>query len=1301
MRQQRWFVPLVLWCIVALSVHLALAQEATDEPPPPDAVTTAAPTEAPSPEPTAVPTDPPPATPEAPSPEPLPATPEAATVELTLPPTATDEPTAEVTAEPVSDTTDEPTEEATDAPPAEATDVPTAEPTEAPFSDAPELALLLSDRFADVGAQWALGAGWLAVDGVLRAEYTSEQAELLAGVWFDAAAEIDLTGRGSLSVRVSSAGRYTATYDGAGTVSLYRGPTLIGAVAVEPLPDTPRRLHLSTLDDVLRVRLDGVELLAQRDDAPLPPGGIALGGDVDGLATFDDFALFVPVDDLPPTEAAAPRALRNNVPCAPDADLIRVSTAYGGGAPNPAGTEVPGSLSADGRWVAFPSSASNLLPPGEDTNGYPDIFLYDRETCETTRLNVSNDGQQANSYSYDPQIAADGSIVVYQSFASNLPGPDIDDDGLFDVFLFDRNTGQTEMAVAGGSITDIDSFSSDGNLILFSSFADDLVSGDDNSTADVFIYNRQTAAVVLVSAAPDGTVGNAYSRGASLSSNGRYAAFTSEASDLVANDNNGVEDVFVHDMQTGNIERVSVGQDGVEGNNSSAAETLSDDGRYVLFSSWATNLVTTPISGTQFHLFRRDRQTGQTEIVSVLPNSSTTFSMRMAGMSGSGRFIVFTSYDNGIVPEDNDNLYDAFAKDMQTGQIIALDLENLVDVVGINISNDGRYVVFTRRIDMSGTSYDEHWLARIEFPQPPVPDAPALQTPTDGAITADTTPDFAWNVAANAVDYTIEVATSPAFDTIAFTQTLSELTAVPATALADGSYFWRVRGNNAAGAGSWSAVWQFTIETQPPVPVFGPVELRAPQNLAVLSDSTPSLSWGSLRGFRSYRVQLDDSASFDSPLLDETVRSTRFTVGTVLPQGIYFWHVATVDDSGVSGDFSHSAQFAVNIQREPHDGSDSYSDRPRFSWATVRGQTYRLLVADWDDTDFAAPLINETTTGSAYQPPAGLLPNGNYRWRVDVDGLPSPFAWHLRITPRPPSAPRLLEPLNRQHTNADSLLLGWSVPIGSEGQPLTYLIQVDDDRRFRSPAWSHMTGVGELSHLLDLTQLAEVRYYWRTAAVNYLGAVGRWSSPREFTYDTTPPAAPTLRSPTVGAPTRDTTPRLSWNPVRDAVAYEVEISASAAFDTLIFSMGETNRTSFGVPLNLTLESAYFWRVRAVDAAGNVSADSQSGRFIVTADTATPRAPSLTSPATRTQSSAALIALMWTPPDGGPFTYELELDDDRRFGSPELAESTGTNAFYNLDTSALPDGRYYWRTRALDARGVVGAWSLSFELILDR
>ena len=365
------------------------------------------------------------------------------------------------------------------------------------------------------------------------------------------------------------------------------------------------------------------------------------------------------------------------------------------------GASVRATISADGRFVAFESDATNLAPG--DTNDARDVFVHNRQTSQTSRVSVASDGTQGNSGSIQPAISADGRFVAFESWATNLAPGDTNED--CDVFVHDRQTGQTSrvsLASDGtqGNRTSWDAaISADGRFVAFESWATTLVPGDTNYSRDVFVHDRQTGQTSRVSVASDGAQGNAGSVDTAISANGRFVAFESWTTNLVPEDTNDKQDIFVHDRQTGQTSRVSLASDGTQGKGTSWYAAISADGRFVAFGSWATNLVPGD-TNDRFDIFVHDRQTGQTSRVSVASDGTQGNGITgAAAISADGRFVTFYSSSSSLVSGDTNDKEDVFVHDRQTGQTSRVSLasdgtQGNGDSGHPAISADGRSVAF-------------------------------------------------------------------------------------------------------------------------------------------------------------------------------------------------------------------------------------------------------------------------------------------------------------------------------------------------------------------------------------------------------------------------------------------------------------------------------------------------------------------------------------------------------------------------------------------------------------------------------
>lgn len=313
------------------------------------------------------------------------------------------------------------------------------------------------------------------------------------------------------------------------------------------------------------------------------------------------------------------------------------------------GDSLLGSISSDGRYVTFISNATNLV--ADDTNGTQDIFVHDNVLGTTTRVSVNSNGDESNDYSTMPTISGDGKYVVFESIATNLVSGDTN--GRTDIFIHNIKSGVTTRVSLGndGNEGNFDSYfssvSSDGRYVVFYSNSSNFVVNDTNSMEDVFVRDTVDNTTTRVSVSSAGV--EAFGSSPSISANGRYVVFASQATNLVSGNNSGFNQIYMHDMQTGATTKVSVDSNGLEGNNFSSSTSISDDGRYVVFHSLSTNLVSGDTNGFM-DIFLHDNTTNETVRISIKTDGTESNGESENGsVSPDGTKVAFTSLATNLI----------------------------------------------------------------------------------------------------------------------------------------------------------------------------------------------------------------------------------------------------------------------------------------------------------------------------------------------------------------------------------------------------------------------------------------------------------------------------------------------------------------------------------------------------------------------------------------------------------------------------------------------------------------------------
>jgi Tol biopolymer transport system component len=398
-----------------------------------------------------------------------------------------------------------------------------------------------------------------------------------------------------------------------------------------------------------------------RPDARIADGPLASSSDA---ASADGAAADGAVADGPPVT----RADASADDAGPPTSIIQVSV-DSSGAEGASDSPYGVALSADGRYTFFMSA--NALAGGPTPIAYIG-YLHDRATGETTLAVTPPGGGQPNGHMQGPYMTPDGRYLAFESWATNLVAGDTDT-GHISCFIADRQLGTiahidlTPSGAVGDSDCTITGISDDGTKVLFQSDATDLVPNDTNASLDVFVRDVAAGTTTRISLDFTGAELPFPSGAGPLSADGRYAVFETFGDGVVPTDNNGRSDAFVVDLVAGGVTLATVPSAGLLGDGDSFPDSLTPDGRYLVFDSDATNLVAGDTNGAD-DTFVRDLVAGTTTRVSVANDGSQAPSGGAGGeITPDGRYVIFVSFDDSLVAGDTNGLADIYLRDRIAG----------------------------------------------------------------------------------------------------------------------------------------------------------------------------------------------------------------------------------------------------------------------------------------------------------------------------------------------------------------------------------------------------------------------------------------------------------------------------------------------------------------------------------------------------------------------------------------------------------------------------------------------------------
>lgn len=373
-------------------------------------------------------------------------------------------------------------------------------------------------------------------------------------------------------------------------------------------------------------------------------------------------------------------------------------------------TDIGPRLSGNGRYAAFTTSQDLT---GADGNLATDIYVRNLQTGTVSLASAATGNAPLAGASSGASLSTDGQVLAFQHAASGA---------LVDIMVKNLATGTLTNASTNSSGADANGhsysaeISGNGRYVAYLSKATNLVASDTNNHDDVFVKDLQTGAVRNISTTAAGVQADADSKEIAISADGRLVAFTSYAGNLVANDGSNA-DIFVKDTVAGSLQRVSTDSAGNAANGNSDHAAFSANGRYVVFASQGSNLVQGDTNGTR-DVFRKDLQTGETVRVSVTADGmQVTGDSSDASISADGRYVVFSSTAR-FTAGDADGKADIFIKDMQTGAVSRLSQSGSADdynyLEGGALANDSLSVLYTNYKYAAGKATEVRNLVKVD-----------------------------------------------------------------------------------------------------------------------------------------------------------------------------------------------------------------------------------------------------------------------------------------------------------------------------------------------------------------------------------------------------------------------------------------------------------------------------------------------------------------------------------------------------------------------------------------------------------
>jgi hypothetical protein len=546
-----------------------------------------------------------------------------------------------------------------------------------------------------------------------------------------------------------------------------------------------------------------------------------------------------------------------------------------------------------------------------------------------------------------------------------------------------------------------------------------------------------------------------------------------------------------------------------------------------------------------------------------------------------------------------------------------------------------------------------------------------------------------------AISYTIEYGSDPSFFvSIDFTVPASQTNYTISSGASDGLFYWHVKTND-PGDGAWGPTWTLTLDTIAP----GQAILQTPADNTQINDSTPFFNWASVTGAYEYRIVVDDDDTFESPFINTTTSVSQYQAVTPLPMSYHHWKVQARDRAHNYGAWSEVFGYFLDLVPPgaivlSTPSNNSYGNEISYLECSTDPGADLYYFELGNNATFDIIYDSGESATNYFDP---TVPDGTIYWRAqarDYAGNQGPWSetWMFTLDSTGPAAPTIVLPLNNSYTSDTTPYFEWNMTESAVEWQLFVSYQP-----FFSSSWGYAT---PNTYFDGTSEFGEIPVYWRVRGRDALWNYGPWSETGVINIDLTEPISPTITGPLNNTSTNQTIVTFSWDYLADTIDYyEIYVSQHADFSVLYYAP-KINDSNSHISTGPFADAVYYWKLRAVDLAGNVGNWSET--WIYEIDTIPPGIVTLVSPADGAVLDTNTPTFTWNPV-AGAVLYRLYLVFNNDWTSPIIIIDLNETSFLLPFAIGGASNVFYWSVRAIDAAGNFGgydpAWTFTIDIVV--